>query len=541
MIQQTSEHKETNISKIKTFIKSIPYDYLALFSNLLLYVLFSGAIQGIGALRGWNSPTFTDNDPRFIPKPKMIGAYYFWQLRPEQVTFWSIFSYWTLFGIHQLFVWSVMYMAQLYKKPYTNNLNWFNFSLLIGNFLFHCLHLAQTHFFYDGLAKDTPESTSQSAVIMMLVLIIAMEYKDRGILFGWPSNKPNKVTWYLRLGDVYMKLIRKYHGYAFSWAAIYTFWYHPMESTVGHVMGFMYTSMMMLQGSLIFTNAHKNRVWTTTIEVFVIVHSGVVAVQTRGNAIWPMFVFGFAMVFFFNQIYAFEFWENINYAYRLLPPIFYLVPTACAYLFLPDSQGRILIRMNEIIRIPFILIGFAVFTLGFMFVLSVAYHFLHKLDKDLFSRSYFYRYSKRFICLSIALGIYVVLIMTGVIMHSLKWDEYIDLTTLMIALVFYYIIGVCLSFVFMGMSVGTPVTVHFPFPRQISKDSTSVEKKLNEVVGIASVESKSTEDKIKQLPSSQNIAKVDSPQVEGENEQKEGIQQSNEEANQEIVQDVVTV
>ena len=109
----------------------------------------------------------------------------------------------------------------------------YNYFLLFGNFFFHCLHLFQTHTFYDGLAKDTPESTSQGSVIMMLVLIIAMEYKDRGIVFGWPSNNPSKLTWYLRFGDVYMKLIRKYHGYAFSWAAIYTFWYHPMESTIG--------------------------------------------------------------------------------------------------------------------------------------------------------------------------------------------------------------------------------------------------------------------------------------------------------------------
>jgi hypothetical protein len=531
-MEQKIEKKETNfISKIKTFLKTIPYDYLALFSNLLLYVFFVGALQGIGSLRGWNSPTFTDNDPRFIPKPKMVGAYYFWQLRPEQVTFWSTFSYWTLFGIHQTYVWSVMYIAQLYKKPYTSNLNWFNFSLLIGNFLFHCLHLAQTHFFYDGLAKDTPESTSQSAVIMMLVLIIAMEYKDRGILFGWPSNKPNKVTWYLRLGDVYMKLIRKYHGYAFSWAAIYTFWYHPMESTVGHVMGFFYTSMMMLQGSLIFTNAHKNRVWTTTIEVFVIVHSGVVAVQTRGNAIWPMFVFGFAMVFFFNQIYAFEFWENINYGYRLLPPIFYIVPTACAYLFLPDAQGRILVRMNEIIRIPFILIGFALLTLGLMYFLSVSYHILHQLDKDLFSRSLIYRYSKRTICLSVAFGIYLVLIMTGVIMHSLKWDDHIDLTTLMIVLVLYYIVGVCLSFIFMGMSLGTPVTVTYPFARPtISKETVLTENKLNDL-NTSEIISQTTEEKIKQSPSCQNISTVESPQEEGENKKEQNFEEENQENN----------
>ena len=45
-------------------------------------------MQGIGMLRGWNSPAVSESDPRFQPKPITPGAYYFWQLRPEQVSFW---------------------------------------------------------------------------------------------------------------------------------------------------------------------------------------------------------------------------------------------------------------------------------------------------------------------------------------------------------------------------------------------------------------------------------------------------------------------
>eukprot|EP01080_Neovahlkampfia_damariscottae_P011388 gene11388-4555_t len=421
-----------------------------------------GVLQGIGTLRGWNSPMITDNDPRFQPKPNIPGAYYFWQLRPEQVTFWSVFSYWSLFGLHQLFVWSVLYFAQLYKKPYSNNLKHYNYFLLIGNFFFHCLHLFQTHTFYDGLAKDTPEATSQGSVIMMLVLVIGMEYKDRGLIFGWPSNNPNKVTWYMRFGDIYMKLIRKYHGYAFSWAAIYTFWYHPMESTIGHCFGFLYTSIIMLQGSLIFTNAHKNKYWTVFIEIFVIAHSGVVAYQTRGNQLWPMFVFGFGLLFFFNQIYTFDFWKNLPYALRLLPPIFYFIPTIATYTFLPDSQGRYFIRMNEIIRIPFIEIGFALMTFFIMFFISIFYDYLVKIDKGLFSSNIYYRYFKRTICLSISILIYILMVGIGVVMHVTKVDDKLDITTLMVLYVVIYIFGCCISFMFMGLSLGLDVTVKFP-------------------------------------------------------------------------------
>ena len=80
-----------------------------------------------------------------------------------------------------------------------------------------------------------------------------MEYKDRGLLFGWPLNTPNasneKGKSY-KLSSAPIDLVRKYHGYFFSWAAIYTFWYHPMENTVGHCMGFILTWMFMLQGKI---------------------------------------------------------------------------------------------------------------------------------------------------------------------------------------------------------------------------------------------------------------------------------------------------
>ena len=33
------------------------------------------------------------------------------------------------------------------------------------------------------------------------------------------------MKWNLEAVDV----AKRYHGYVFSWAVIYTFWYHPME------------------------------------------------------------------------------------------------------------------------------------------------------------------------------------------------------------------------------------------------------------------------------------------------------------------------
>jgi len=56
-------------------------------------------------------------------------------------------------------------------------------------------------------------------------------------------------------------LCAQYHGYFFAWATIYTFWYHPMVSTSGHLIGFLYMFMLLLQGSLFFTRIHINKWW----------------------------------------------------------------------------------------------------------------------------------------------------------------------------------------------------------------------------------------------------------------------------------------
>ncbi len=85
-------------------------------------------------------------------------------------------------------------------------------------------------------------------------------------------------------------LIRKYHGYYIAWAVVYTFWYHPMESSIGHLMGFFYMFFLMMQGSLLYTRVHVTPWWTTFLEFFVCIHGTIVAIMQQ-NGIWPMFFF----------------------------------------------------------------------------------------------------------------------------------------------------------------------------------------------------------------------------------------------------------
>ena len=67
----------------------------------------------------------------------------------------------------------------------------------------------------------------------VLVFVLFMENHERGLFFS--ASLPVDV--------VLTSLARKYHGYLFSWATIYTFWYHPCEGSSGHLAGCVITCL----------------------------------------------------------------------------------------------------------------------------------------------------------------------------------------------------------------------------------------------------------------------------------------------------------
>lgn len=218
--------------------------------------------------------------------------WYEWQLAAP--TWMSRVTAWGGYALHQVAIWALIWRAQHANYTYTSEpkpLNILAFSLTA---LFIGLHYAQSAFFYDGLAQDVPEWTSQWSVILLLLLVILMENRRRGIAFGrqWPG--------FIReAGDV----ARRYHGYYFSWAAIYTFWYHPMLATPGHLVGFFYMFLLLTQSCLFFTRAHLNRWWTLSLELMVLFH-GVTVAWMQGSESWAMFAFGLAGIFVVTQSYG---------------------------------------------------------------------------------------------------------------------------------------------------------------------------------------------------------------------------------------------
>jgi len=241
---------------------------------------------------------------------------------------------WAGYLLHNIIVWAIIFVAQREKPKFGVNLRWFNWALIATNLVFIVLHIVQTQFFYDGLARDVHEITAQGSVAIMLVIIIIFESPRRGLIFGKK----------FKFKDGFLQVARKYHGYFFAWATTYTFWYHPTEGTWGHLMGFLYMFMLFAQGSLIFNRAHVNKRWTASLEMFVIIHGTVVAL-VQGTSLWTMFAFGFGAMFILTQMYGLGLntWTKRGFAIGFIVLI-------TAYYALAGN----LMKINEVIRIPVI-------------------------------------------------------------------------------------------------------------------------------------------------------------------------------------------
>ncbi len=298
---------------------STPTDTRALWGGVLFSLAFTALI--------WAAGSRLDAQPLL---PDTGAAWYYWRL-PEP-TFWSRFTAWGFYILHQVANWGLIAYAQSRGLKYTNRLHGVNIAALALNAGFIILHFVQTHIWYDGLAQDVSIFSSQGSVILLLVWVLLMETPRRGLLWGWKAPVPKDI----------LSWARKYHGFVFSWAIVYTFWYHPMVSTPGHLIGFVYMFLLLLQGSLFFTRVHNNRWWMFAQESVVLVHGALVAVQ-QGNNLWPMFAFGFGGVFILTQMHGLSLSWRIRWALTAI----YVALVLLVY------YGR-WAALNEIVRIPVI-------------------------------------------------------------------------------------------------------------------------------------------------------------------------------------------
>jgi len=239
--------------------------------------------------------TFAPYSSDVVFPPDRGAWWYEWQL--ADATFWTRLAAWLPYTLHQLSIWLLIAHARRARPRYVFGLHRFNVAALAINASALLLHIAQTKLTYDGLAQDVHEATSMMSVVLMLLLVFLMENRRRGLFFGKG----------IALLDGPGEVVRRYHGYYFSWAIIYTFWYHPVEMTPGHIAGFAYMSLLLLQSSLFFTRFHVNRWWTMFLETLFVVHGALVAyyimVDGQGGP-WHMFLFGGVAVFLITQLHG---------------------------------------------------------------------------------------------------------------------------------------------------------------------------------------------------------------------------------------------
>ena len=241
---------------------------------------------------------------------------------------------WAGYILHNILAWGIIYFAQREKPKYGNDLRWFNGGMIAVNIIFGFLHIAQTQFFYDGLAQTVPEITALGSVAVMLMIIIILETPRRGLIFGYK----------FKFKEGFMYIVRKYHSYFFTWAIIYDYWYHPTVGTFGHLMGFYYNFLIMVQATLLFNRAHLNKWWTFFLEAFVLIHAVAVAIF-QGPTLWTTFAFGFGAMIILTQMHGL----GLNTWTKRSLAIGFIVIAVAYYALSGNLAG-----MNTVLRIPII-------------------------------------------------------------------------------------------------------------------------------------------------------------------------------------------
>ena len=294
------------------------------------------------------------------------AADYFWKLNDREVL--TMVIVWIFYLAHQFSMWGAIYWAQKnltrYRAQPTSGLTKYNWAAIAINLAFICLHLVQTHIWFDGLAQDVPIWTSQGSVIVMLVIILIIENPSRGVFLGRKMGRPMTA----RVSGFF----RRNHPYIIAWAIVYTFWFHPMAYDPQLLTGFFYMFLLFTQISLAYTVVHINKGWIVFLESFVGIHAFVVATTTFSQAvtgIWVMFSTGFAFMFVFTYMFAFKVRREVRWG------VFLGYLAALIWIYMPSQfggYGRDISRlfMLEPLWIPIILyllaIVFSAITFGYL-------------------------------------------------------------------------------------------------------------------------------------------------------------------------------
>lgn len=221
--------------------------------------------------------------------PDTGASHYYWQLETRNAL--NMLLVWIFFGIQLV---GNIQLIRKRQKEKSREFTATNLQILLFNFVMIIIHYIQSIIGYDGLAQDVSVFSSQYSVILVLVMIILMQAPRRGLIFGKR----------LKIDKPIMNIIYGVHGFLFTFAIVYTFWFHPVVYTIGHLFGFFYMFLLFIQIGLFKTKIHTNPKWIVWLEVLVAFHGASVAYFVQNSDLWAMFLFGFGFIFFATQIYG---------------------------------------------------------------------------------------------------------------------------------------------------------------------------------------------------------------------------------------------
>jgi hypothetical protein len=282
---------------------------------------------------------------------------YYWTLNMRNIM--TMIVTWTFYGAHQASVWLVIFWGKNTYEGKTLNQNKllkYTVAMAVIMVSFTFLHLIQTQIWYDGLAQDVPIWTSQGSVIVMLALLLVMQNPRRGLIFGKKEKK-------LMRPEV-AKVFMRSHPYIFGWALVYTFWFHPMDSSPALLSGFFFMGLLFVQIVVAYTQIHVNKWWLLVLESFVALHGTVVAIAQwldfgANPPMWPMFLLGFTAMVVFTYIFGLGLpkwacWLIIG-LYGVLILFIYLTP--------PFGFGR---ELNYLLRLEILWIPMILYLIAFI-------------------------------------------------------------------------------------------------------------------------------------------------------------------------------
>ncbi|MHA1931711.1 MAG: hypothetical protein ACW96X_04170 [Promethearchaeota archaeon] len=282
---------------------------------------------------------------------------YYWKLNVRDTL--TMIITWTFYAAHQISVWIVIYWAHKnYREKNLNRKKILKYIMVMSAILigFTVLHLLQTQIWYDGLAQDVAIITSQGSVIVMLSILLVMQNSRRGLFFGRKENR-------LMRPEV-TKTFMTSHQIIFSWALVYTFWFHPMDSSPALLSGFFFMGLLFIQMTLAYTRIHLNKWWVLAVESYVVIHATIVAIAQwidfdADPPMWPMFLLGFLAMLVFTYIHGLGLknwlrWSIVAAYFVLL--IFMYIPQ-------PFGFGR---EITYFVRFEFLWIPIILFLIAFI-------------------------------------------------------------------------------------------------------------------------------------------------------------------------------